>query len=439
MSTQTKNGKYDFFEFAIEEKDKEDSEVSLGRSIVGAPVKGFLRESGKQIRKTLSYLPEKLGVTEALEGRVSEQEAEEKIQKLLPTKEDFVSKSLERGGEIAPYSLIEAFAGTQGKLSPLLRTLGAGFAGQAAEELGAGPLGQSVAEIGVFAGPSLGKALMGKGAQKSLIQEAKALGLTDEQLAPLIQGETKQKFLSKLAERRGRAQTALKGSKAALDNVYGTLQKSPHAASPLAEGASKKLISSIQNTLTELPSATQELIAKDFQQLLLKPITGDSLINFYSDINSTFSKGGKSLGILKGPIKDALSEISPSLGNNFNLTNKLYNNYFKIASRLKPNLLSDLMTGGELTRLGLGIITGNVPLLIETAGESAGRSLATEMLINPRLQNLSGKIVSALNQGKTAIAQRIMRQYVKEVKDVSPEIAKELQKLDFSKISESSK
>lgn len=425
-----KDEEAEFIEFALSQPEPE-AQPSKIRSILGAAPKGFLREGGKEVRKTLTFLPKLFGLDEELQqAPISDEEAEEKLQQLFPTQEGYLESSLERAGEIAPYSLL----GGGGVLTNILRTLGAGFAGQGAKELGGGPIVQTAAEIGAFGLPGLGKKINPTKAQKEIVEEARALGLTDKEIAPLIQGENKQKFLSKLAERRGRSQQALKSSKGKLDTVYKTLQKGEEATKTLSSTKSNKVVKSIQDKLSELPSATQDLISKDFTQLLEKPITGDSLINFYSDINSTYSKGGAPLGILKEPIKDALSSISPKLANNFQTTNKLYSKYYQIANRLKPNLVSDLVTAGEATRLMFGVATGNFPLLIETVGESAARSLATEMLINPRFQNLGNKMVSALNQNSVPAAKRILQQMIKETKDVSPEVARELQKLDISKV-----
>lgn len=418
-----------FIEFALQQSE-EEKQPSRFRSIAGAAPKGFLRESGKEIRKTLSFLPQLLGQEDVLESMVTDEEAEEKLQQLFPTKEGFTESALERAGEIAPYSLL----GGGGILGNLLRTLGAGFAGEGVKELGGGPGLQTVAEIGAFGLPGLGKKIKPTQAQKEIVNEARALGLSDTEIAPLIQGEGKQKFLSKLSERRGRSQKALRGTKSSLDNVYTTLQKSESATKVLSPESGNKFIKNVQDKLAELPSATQELITKDLGQLLEKPITGDSLINFYKDVNSTFSRGGSSLGILKEPIRAALADVSPKLANSFQTTNKLYSKYYKIANRLKPNLVSDLMTAGEATRVMFGLATGNYPLLLETMGETAARSLATEMLVNPRLQNLGNKMVSALNQNKAGAATRIIQQFIKEVKDVSPDVARELQKLDISTI-----
>lgn len=424
-----------FIEFALSQPEPE-AQPSKIRSVLGAAPKGFLREGGKEVRKTLTFLPKLLGLDEEQQkAPVSDEEAEEKLQKLFPTQEGFLESSLERAGEIAPYSLI----GGGGFLANLLRTLGAGFAGQGAKELGGGPIAQTAAEIGAFGLPGLGKKINPTKAQKEIVDEARALGLSDKEIAPLIQGENKQKFLSKLAERRGRGKEALKQTKSSLNNVYTTLQKSENAAKVLSEPNSKKLVKTIQDRLSELPSATQDLIAKDFSQLLEKPITGDTLINFYKDINSSFSKGGESLGILKEPIKDALADISPQLANNFQITNNLFNRYYKIADRLKPNRLSDLLTAGEAGTLLHGMFTGNYPLLVGTAGLGAARSLATELLVNPRFVNLSNKMVSALNQNSVPAAKRILQQIIKETKEVSPEVARELQKIDITQVLEKSK
>ena len=79
--------------------------------------------------------------------------------------------------------------------------------------LGAPELVQTAAELTAYIGPDVLKKLLSSGKHKEIIDAARTLGLTDEQITPVLQSETKLKWLSKLTPRRGSTQKALENTK----------------------------------------------------------------------------------------------------------------------------------------------------------------------------------------------------------------------------------
>lgn len=414
----------------------EEDQPSKVRSLISAVPKGFIKELREQLEKA-PFLGKQLKKMQEENPSLvrSNEDVALLIEKYLPTRDSFAEKALERGGRIAPY----AFLGGGNLAGQAVRSALAGFLGEGAKESGLPPWAQALAELPAFGFPSLAKKINPSKSQKALVEGSRKLGLSEEEITPLIQSERKQKFLGKAAPRRGRTQNILKRTQKALGNVYEGLEKSPAAVNALPTDASEKIIGSITDQLENFPSGVRKVIQEDFHDLLKKPITGQSLINFYRDINHYLGKGEQQLGILKEPIFKALESISPELASDFRLTNKLFTKYYPISNKLKPSLVSDLFGAGEAIRLLTGLSLGNFPILTEIIGEHSARILARELLLNPRLQNISKKIVSALNENKIPFANQLAKQYAKEFEELDPEISEKLKGIDFKDLKEKGK
>ena len=181
--------------------------------------------------------------------------------------------------------------------------------------------------------------------------------------------------------------------------------------------------------LKNMPANVRNLIKEDFQDLISRPITGESLMNFYADVNHNLGNNTKQLSLLKEPIKNALKKISPELEKDFSLINDLYGKYYKISSKLKPNLTTDIIGASEAVGTLFALTTGNFPYLVKIGGEKAGRAIAQQMLINPRFQQLSHKMITALNENKFTVIRSTIDQFKREVEKISPEFANELEKI----------
>jgi len=359
-------------------------------------------------------------------GLSTEQEVSSELDEALPTdNESFGQRALRRGLKSAPSAL--AFPGSS--FATLPRALASGFLGEGAKDLGLPEWAQTAAEITAFVGPDVTKKLLTSGKNAELIEAGRKLGLNDKQLTPLLQSEFKQKWLTQLSPKKGATQKALSDTKSALGESYSKLQSSAQASKELNPDAIEKFKSSVDKIKFDMPSGVREVIEKDFQDLLSKPITGSSLMNFYADINHNLGPSAKQLTLLKGPVREAIKTASPELGKDFEMLNSLYSKYYPIASRLKTNLASDIIGAAEQIGMIGAITTGHYPFFLKIMGEKAARKLAQQMLINPRLQQLSGKVVDAINQSKPQIAKKVMDEYIRQVGKKSPEAANKMGKL----------
>jgi hypothetical protein len=304
-----------------------------------------------------------------------------------------------------------------GKGKALISGAGAGVAGQSLREVGAPEsiaLGTEIA--GQIATAAFTKALSPSSKQaKEIVAAGRAIGLSENQIAPLIQGEGKVALLSKVARKGEKTKSLFASIKEKLGDSYNTIKASPEAKKALSDASKNKLIKNFEEIYTDLsktlsPSPDKEaaikFVEKAISSLDNKPIDPEHLVNFWQDINksvkwNSIQGGKKALAKLKEPLLDALKEASPKLAKDFEMTNELFTKYSQIAKKLKPDIVDSFVNKGEVLALApaaIGIIHGNVGILAGLAGEAALRSLSREMLINPYFQNIAKKLVTNFNE-----------------------------------------
>jgi hypothetical protein len=395
-------------------------------------IKDYAKTFLKGSVEGISRLGRIMGPTYDHEGKSGSQKLEEQtdvLDYLLPTEEGYGQRSIRRGLKEAPTMLATPGAG----LGTLSRSMLAGFLGEGAKDLGLPEWAQTAAELTAFMGPDITKKIISSGSNKEIIDAAKKLGMTDEQIAPLVQSEFKQKWLSKLAPKTGSTQDILSSTKSGLSKAYTTLQDSPAAKALLSPESEKSLINSLIQTAEKMPSAVRNKIREDAMDLVKRPITGESLMNFYADINHYLGENAKQLSLFKVPIKEAIKAASPELAKDFDLVNKLYGKYSKISSKLKPSLTDQVVRAAEA--LGVmggaakGILFGDYSLLVGALGEKLARKVAQNMLLNPRYQQLSKKMAIAINHNKYALGAKTVGELKDLLEKDNPDAAKDIQKM----------
>ncbi len=427
-------GKEGFFELAKrapEAKDDSyfDTVKEYGKSILKGSAEGLMK-FGRM-----------MGPLEDLHGRSNAEISEEQTEKLneiLPNEqqEGFTQRALRRGLKEAPTAL--GFPGST--LSTLPRSIAAGFLGEGAKDLGLPEWAQTAAELTAYIGPDITQKLLSSGKDKDIIAAARKFGLSDEQITPLIQSEFKQKWLTKLAPRKGSTEKALKSTKDQLSEGYGLLQKSEKAAGEISEKANGTFINSVMEKINEMPRDVQNKIRPDLEDLLNNKITGRSLMNFFKDVNHKTGGNAKELAHIKGAVKEAIKSIDPKLADDFGLINDLYSKYYNISSKLKPNMTSDIIRAGEaMTAISAipAAFFGHYEPLVGIVGEQVARKTAGKLLTNPHFQQLGKKMVNALNENKFEVAVKLSKSMSNLIRKDSPELADELEKIsieDFEKL-----
>lgn len=415
----------DFGEPNIEGLDQETSPEAYSGFL------NFLKNIGKAGIAGVQKFGTALGRTDPRPAEIVQEEFQSQLEKAIPTEEGgFISKGLERGLKEAP-SLLSFPGGSLA--SGLTRTAAGGFAGETAKELGLPEWAQNLAELVPWLTPEKASKIIAKKGEQGLLDFARNKGLTEKQIAPLFQSETKQKVLSKIAQPRGRAQKALKETKRALGGVRRSIANEPEFRNIAPQNIQDTFLTNIEKTFEGIPPKSKQEIIPEFQELLNKGISGKSLMEFWSGINDVGLKK-RVVGILKEPVRNALNDISPQLAKDFDMSNQLFTKFYNINSKLKPSVAKDVLSGGEALSLLYSLSHGDLSVAAGIAGLEATRNFASEMLINPRLQGLFRKTFNAMNSRKPVLIYKYINELKDYTKEKYPEINDKLEEISDDEI-----
>ena len=412
-SKPIKSEKFDFDLYDIPETP-EKSGLDTLKDYGKSALKGII-EGTSALGRTFSPLKEDY------QGQYSPEKQTETLNEVLPTEDTFGQRTVRRGLKLAPLAVASPFGGAS---QALIRSGVAGAAGETTKELGGGELAQTIAELSSYMSPSLTKNLVEKGKYKTLINSARKFGLSDDEISPLIQSEFKQKWFSKLAKKTGKSEERLSKTKSALDRSYEGLFKSPDSEKVLSSQSSNDLLGSLSKIAEDLPSEVRSRISQDMSDLVKKPITGQSLINLWKDINYYVSKGERQIGLFKEPIRKAIGSLSPELEKDFGLVNDLYKKYYPMAKNLKPHQVDKFVNAAEGLGLVGSVVTWNLPAIGSVIGVHSARLLAREMLINPRFQQLTNKMMIAIKGNSLPVFTKVSSEMQNLIDDSLSKISK---------------
>lgn len=418
----------------IEDIEPPTDKQAWWQSIPADVLKGFL-EAASRVGRMMG--PLQTGESESEIQR----KFTERLDEMIPSDETFLGSAIRRGEQIAGPAAVMPFGGG---MSGATRGMAGGLAGQTAEHLGAPEWLQTVSEIAPFFAPGMGEKIIPRAREKEAVEFLRKAGAKEKEIAPLLSTQkpvvggkelpSKLQVLGKVAEKGSGPAKKLRATQEMLGRTYEGLRSRPEAAKPLTGEVWTNMINKVEGRLQDMPAKVRNVIMEDFQQLVGSDKSPKSIMKFYRDVSKNTGGATKELSLLKDPLKDAMKSVAPELAKDFNLTNQLYSRWADVNQKLNPkhadffNRLIDLTEWG---RVGAGIYMGNYPLIVEAIGEKAGRRLATEMITNPRLQNLSKQTITAINSQKYNIANQLRDKMIKMIKKDHPEAAAEMVKIDF--------
>lgn len=416
----------------VAQQPSEKKDVSFIQSLTNAPYRALIKGA---VKAGQSFGP--LGTKREVEEK--NKELSNLLDEYLPQGDQFIPKAIERGGQAA----IETLAFPEAAPSMVSRAaLGGGLA-EGAKELGASDIAQTGIEVGTQLIPDLSKSIPNrlptKAAQteKKLIEDARRLGLTEEELAlTLDQRGPFKDFVQEISSKGGRTVQRFDNTRRALGNVWNNLRGSKEAQKAMTPEQSSELVTNLSKRVSKLPSEQADRIMKDYNKLLSSPMRGEDIIEFWQNLNYYIAKGERGLGVLKEDLQKGLIKLSPELGKDFEITNKLYGNFHKLAERMGPTVAESLIKAGENGILLSAVTTGNYPLLNKVLGPVLARQLATEMSTNPRLMNLSSRFINSFERGMPQIAKKVYEQILLEVGKINGEAAMKMSEMDFDKLFE---
>lgn len=391
-------------------------EPSRARSLISAPIKGALRgvkNIGELAQLPTNYLYSKIFPEAARREKEGLDEGWRSIEEnVLPTRKGEVAEDvLESAGEFLPAA---ALSGASIPMK-LLQSLAAG-AGK--EGLKAVDVPEWAADIGgAFTSAIPGavknigqKAVSPSKSQKEMYDYLKKKGLSEESITPIIQNETKKDLLGPLAAKGGRSTKIAQDIRKNLGPIYEDIKKKGSTAF-LSNKDSVQFESKLLDKLDDLHYSYRKSIDKDVKRLLNNPVSFKSLREFEREVNNKIGnlEGGKAeLGILKDVTSEFKKKIDKELFKDLEMVNGAYRKGLSIADRLDPKGIEGLMP--------LGSVGHKIYSIATLAKVLGGRSIAREMLTNPRLQNLHRKLLKSINDQKYSVAVKLAESIEEEMK-----------------------
>ena len=375
-------------------------EVSRTRSLLSAFPKGIIKAA-----QSISPLPNFGPVPEELGAKVTEQ--------FLPTKKKLPEELLERGGKLATY-----LAGGEGGIaSKILRTGAGTLAGQATKELGGGKLAQDIAELSSMSLPDLSKNIPAKKSQERVLSFLRGKGFSENEIAPLLQSPKSLARFANFASKGEKTNKLMRDTYQKFENVYSSIRDEGSRLPGLSEKNYNNFSVDFNEKLSKIPKMYRRLMKEEIEDLENSAHTFSDFIDFNQAVNARIKgvSGGKAaLGILKGPIEKAQKLLSPELANDYQLANDLYRKRIDVANHLKTNQIADILDLGEIAGAAGAIADQNLGMLTKVLGVTQARKVARELLINPRLQNISLRMLNAAKKNKIPELQKIYESFKKE-------------------------
>jgi hypothetical protein len=321
-----------------------------------------------------------------------------------------------------------------------------GFQGleEGLEATEASPRVKAAARLGGMAAAGLKtkKGLQPKNAAEAqMMKFFKKYNIPDEQASiALSKPGSAKKWISKIASKKGKAEAILEATGEGLGSVYETLKESP-AADAVLGTAERNLMESKLNVINDsFPVEIRKSIKGDLEEFYNSPRSAGDMINLWQDINQAFKGKKKQLQRLKEPIMEGLENIDPEFAKDFKNVNDAYSNYQEVRNIMKPGdwgFFSHLkgpaaVIGYILKGTPMGALKIGVPAYILT-------KLAREMIINPKLKNISKKLSYGISKRSLGVTQMTINELADEVKNIDEELAETIRSVDAKEILPSDK
>lgn len=403
----------------------EENKVSRGRSLASAPIKGLIKggESLYPLEEDHSrigdYLLRKLGLAqgeeqpstleEALQRmRTGKQERLEAIEKYLPTQDRPEEELLQRLGSAFAVPIPAG-----GPVSTIARAGGSALLEQTAKEVGAPPWLQGIAGFPAYLAPNLPARVAVARGNEPILNTMREMGFSENAITRSIQTEGKLARVAPFALKGQRATTAVRETQNELGNFYQGMRNSQAAQEVVDPQIIQGLLGEWTNILRDMPHAVRNSIAPEFRQLLSAPVTPNSMMRFWRQINQVFQGQRQQLQHLKTPMQDVLYSTNPELAQQFEIWNNMYSNLSNLRRQLTPSLRDELFFMTEAVPVAQAAVQGNPSKLfaaLKALGWISGaRKLAQEALISPRLQGIGRKFLQTATEGSIGNTARLAK------------------------------
>jgi hypothetical protein len=271
---------------------------------------------------------------------------------------------------------------------------------------------------------------------KDLYKAGKLLGLSEEELTPLLKSEGKLRFLSKMAKESPEIAERMKSVEEKLGFAFQDVRETGKNLPPLSPEQEKNFINKIGKIHSDLSETINPSEEKQKAINFLKDtmeniktgkmkITPATLENYYRDINASVDwrkVGTKSLSGVKEAIKDTFKDISPELSFKFEKSNELYKRMKNFSEKVHWDKdLEKNVFWGEAGGLITGLFTGHFTKVVEgIATATALRKISTNLLTNPNWQSITRTTSKAALEKSPKLVNLAYNQLKEKVKEEFP-------------------
>lgn len=337
----------------------------------------------------------------------------------------------------------QAYAGGTGARGAIAAATGEAI-GEGADQAGLPSAVGTTARVGSALVGSKSPKLIGTKKQKPIIDFLRKNGFTDNQITPLIQDPRKVQIISKVAFKGGKPARISRELKESLGGIYDRIRTEGDAIGILTSPEKTSLTNELYNIRNKIPLKWQRLINPIINRFENSTGKASDLINLYQDVGAEVAgqEGGKAiLGLFKQPAAKGLGLIKPELASDFRLTNQLYGLNKKFGKAFKPTLVSNLsaLNIGQAVKFVNSLSNLNLKSISKDIGILAARKFSTQLLTNPRMQNITKRIISNANANKSALVISGIKNLIKEIKKTDPETARKIEQKTQSTSTSASK
>lgn len=314
------------------------------------------------------------------------------------------------------------------------------------EQLGVGKAGQTIAGLSLPAITSVISAVRSRryipqsGERTALYNRARQLGLTDEELAPILASEAQVGLFGKLAGGRGSTAEALENSNAALGRTRESIFQRGQAIGPIPQPVAQQLVqdfTAVRSRLTQTlnPSPKEQalinFIDEGINRLQSGQATTNELMGFRRSLNS-MEGGQNALGQLRGPMQNALEAIDPALARDFNDYNRLFQFYSRNLENINPDIFRSMLGASEAGKIIEGIVTGQpTKAAVRAVSVPVFSELASRVITDPVLQSIHRNISRGLRESRPQVVRGAYQQLQKYVDKNFPDESEKIEWPDF--------
>lgn len=269
-------------------------------------------------------------------------------------------------------------------------------------------------------------------AEAEMIKFFKKYNVPEEQSAiALSKPGSAKKWISKIASKKGKAEAILEATGEGIGGVYESLKEQPAADMVLSSMERSSMETKINETMETFPKAIRKSIEGDVQEFFDSARTGSDMINLWQDINQAFEGNKKQLQRLKEPLLEGLKTIDKEFAQDFQSANQAYSNFQEVKDIMKPGdwgFFSNLKGPAAV----LGYILKGTPMLALKIGIPAYMlsKLAREMIINPKLKNISKKLSYSISKRSLGATQIAINELADEISKTDEELGEIIRSID---------